>query len=198
MSNVDIAGGLFLPWYKYGKPYWYKDKYASNLKDLQQFGILPKQKYASGGVFLIKRSLLHHHGGFKTELGMMGNSTGYGEETELQIRLRKNGYHIFFDPKLIIDHVVAEYKLSTNWFLRSSLALGKDLPATKKIKANLFNILKLFVIMTTQLAILGFVNSFRLLRKRYYIENWLIDTFRKPVKRFGAIKQLIHLSSISN
>ncbi len=44
----DAVGGMFLPWYKYGKPKWFRDTYASNGRLLDQVGVLEK-KYISGG-----------------------------------------------------------------------------------------------------------------------------------------------------
>ncbi len=39
----DAVGGMFLPWYKYGKPKWFRDTYASNGRLLDQVGILEKK-----------------------------------------------------------------------------------------------------------------------------------------------------------
>lgn len=33
-TDYQFVGGLHLPWYKYGKPIWFKDRYVSNKKNI--------------------------------------------------------------------------------------------------------------------------------------------------------------------
>ncbi|MFC1527585.1 glycosyltransferase family 2 protein [Candidatus Neomarinimicrobiota bacterium] len=184
--NHKCFGGVYLPWYKYGKPKWFHDKFASNSGKLSEFNTL-KGDFISGGIMAIKKSVLNKFGGFPTNLGMSGKHVAYGEETLLQIRMRNSGIEIGYDPNWVIYHLVNRYKLSPWWFIKSGFVSGRDSwlifeesVSIKKIIIYLFRSIKLF-----------FVNFFkftpRLIRKDYKWQNWLIDTLRPIVLKFGQI-----------
>ena len=54
----DCFGGIFLPWFKYGKPKWYPETFGTNKFDFDGIGILPDSKSACGGVLTIRKDLL--------------------------------------------------------------------------------------------------------------------------------------------
>ena len=116
-SDYRCFGGVYLPWYKFGKPKWFRDEYSSNKNKLNLFGTL-NNDFISGGIMAIKKNLLLKYDGFSTEIGMEGNIIAYGEETLLQIQLRQDGVEIGYDPNWIMYHVVSDYKLSS-WSIGS-------------------------------------------------------------------------------
>jgi len=65
-------------------------------------------------------------GGFNTELGVKGNALRYGEEIELQMRMREAGYSIGYTPSLQIAHWIRTDKLDLGWVLRSEFARRRD------------------------------------------------------------------------
>lgn len=196
-TDYPFFGGVFLPWYRYGRPHWYRDAYGSNKLKHSAVTTLRGDEYASGGIMAIRRDLLERYNGFHTGIGMAGGKVGYAEETELQERIRRDGYQVGYDPDWIIYHVVAPYKLNVDWFFKSAFALGRD-----KVQSGM-TASSGPAILAIALAGLGLTtvdlirNSFKLaLRKDYYIENWLIDTFRKAAKRVGMIYTgLLHLAA---
>lgn len=125
-DQFDMFGGVYLPWYKYGKPKWYKDEYVSNYKKIHDEGFLYGNEFVDGGIMVVKRKVIEETGGFSTDLGMKGYQIGYGEETEFQVRLRKKGKIIGFNPGITIYHLVPEYKLNLWWFLRSNFYNGRQ------------------------------------------------------------------------
>lgn len=82
--------------------------------------------YIRGGCMLIKREVLQKLGGFKTSLGVTGDVLRYGEEIELQVRMRDAGYTIAYAPSLRTGHSVRTDKLSLAWVLRSQYARQRD------------------------------------------------------------------------
>lgn len=186
-SNYQCFGGVYLPWYKYGKPKWFLDKYASNSGKLSKFDTL-KEDFISGGIMAINKSVLKKFGGFPTNLGMHGNRIAYGEETLLQILMRKSGIEIGYDPNWVIYHLVNRYKLSPWWFIKNGFASGRDAWVTyeeqvslKKILIYSFRSIKLF-----------FMNIFKytpkLFVKNYKWQNWMIDILRPTIIKMGQIK----------
>lgn len=186
-GQYKVFGGIFLPWYKYGRPIWFKDAYASN-KKYKNIRTLHGDDYACGGIMAFEKKLLQQYRGFDPALGMSGTRVAYGEETEVQYRMRRDGIAIGYDPEWIIYHLVAPYKLHVEWFFKAAFAWGRDRILVYKDYTNPFY---LFLVLLTALG-LSFVYALRytpqlLFDKNYYIENWLIDVFRKFAKRLGTI-----------
>ncbi|NUO02545.1 MAG: glycosyltransferase family 2 protein, partial [Saprospiraceae bacterium] len=120
-GRYQVFGGIFLPWYKYGRPAWFKDHYASN-KKYNHIRTLTGDDFACGGIMAFEKKLLLQYGGFNPALGMSGTRVAYGEETEVQFRMRQDGIPIGYDPEWIIYHLVAPYKLNVEWFFKAGFA----------------------------------------------------------------------------
>lgn len=183
----EVVGGVYLPWYHYGRPRWFKDKYGSNAKSLKELTILNAPDAVSGGVMLWRKQLLLDLNGFDPKLGMNGSTLAYGEETYLQEKARARGVKIAYDPELIIYHVVMSQKLQLDWFFKSYFAGGRDAVLSGSIKTSFFAILTQLLIGVLVMIKDFFIYTPKLLRKDYYLENWLIDVFRKFAKRLGSV-----------
>ena len=57
---------------------------------------------------------------------MRGKRISFGEETLLQMCLKKDGKRIAFDPDLVVLHAVMPYKLRVSWFLSTAFILGRE------------------------------------------------------------------------
>ena len=189
-SNYSCFGGVYLPWYKYGQPKWFKDKYGSNKKPFDKDTVLTGDSHLSGGIFFVKRELLEELGGFSTDLGMTGNKVAYGEETELQLRIRNKGLDTVYVPSIKIDHLVPKYKLNVEWFLNGAEALGRDQVKMGMINKNFLSYFGQAIIMVGLTTVDAFRHSFKLLSPNYYLENWKIDVMRKAYKRKGVLKEI--------
>ncbi len=187
-TDYPFFGGLDVPWYPFGKPAWYKDRYASTRYRHKDIATLTGDEHAFGCVMVMRKDILEQFNGFNTGIGMRGKEVGYNEETELQNRLRAQGLRIGYDPHLVIDHAVAPHKLKIDWFFQAAFAHGRDKIRSGMTSSAPFN---LFLIAFTGLALTFFdllKNSVKLLVvKNYFLENWLIDTFRKAAKRVGMV-----------
>lgn len=186
-TGYKIVGGVFLPWYHYGRPRWYRDRYATNALAHRELCV-PRGNYvATGGVMLWEKQLLAELGGFDPRVGMVGDKLAFGEETYLQERARTRGIAVAYDPRLIIHHVVMPQKLSVDYFFRAYFAAGRDAVLGGRVGTSPgTQILQLAIglgIMTKDLLL----NTPRLLSADYYVENWLIDVFRKFAKRVGTV-----------
>ena len=186
-AQYQIVGGVYLPWYHYGRPYWYQDRYASNALPYTELTVPPSNYVATGGVMLWDTSLLEALGGFDPRGGMVGKQLAYGEETYLQARARARGVAVAYDPNLVIYHVVMEQKLHVDYFFRSYFAAGRDAVLGEQVGtgpgALLTQLLLGLGVMSKDLLLY----TPRLLRPDYYRENWLIDVFRKMAKRLGSV-----------
>jgi glycosyltransferase involved in cell wall biosynthesis len=125
-TKAQAFGGPYEPWYLSDRPAWYKDAYGSS-QDIGATGWLPDSFFVSGGNFFIERHLVQELGGFRTDLGMKGEQLGYGEETDLQIRLRRQAKgRIYYDRALRVWHCVRPEKLRPLWRLEASWRIGQQ------------------------------------------------------------------------
>ncbi|MDX1940699.1 MAG: glycosyltransferase family 2 protein [Saprospiraceae bacterium] len=186
--NFKMFGGVALPWYKYPKPHWYKDKYvATNQLPYKTVSKIHGDQFAIGCIMVIHKPTLAQYGGFDVRLGMIGTKIAYNEEVELQKRFRADDIAIAHDPALFIQHLVAPYKLDVDWFFKSAFALGRDNVSSKNVNKNPFNLLLISLVAFGMMLVHLIIYTPRLLQKKYYIENWLIDVFKKVAKRVGTV-----------
>lgn len=126
-EKPDVFGGPYYAFYNSSKPDWWKDEYRSNEPSTVPRS-LKEGEYVNGGNMFFKKELLKELGGFKTDLGMQGEKIAMGEETELQMRIRKQypNKKIFSDPKLYIYHLVHEKKMSLKWIVKHKFYDGRS------------------------------------------------------------------------
>ncbi|MDT8387663.1 MAG: glycosyltransferase family 2 protein [Thiogranum sp.] len=184
--DFDCFGGIYHPWYKYGKPKWYKDSYGSKPLERDDIGTLTSG-YLSGGVMIVKKAVLESLGGFSPEIGMSGESISYGEEVLLQVRMRKSGMSIGFDPELQIYHLVNAHKLTMLWFLKSAYANGLDDWDTFDKKVTWFEFAKILPRNLVYFAEASIRNTPLLFRGDYYFQNWVIECLSPVARSFGQI-----------
>lgn len=186
-NKYDGFGGMFYPWYLQPKPQWLPEVFGRMNLLRDDAGPLPNGTHVAGGISAFKKALVLQVGGFPENIGMRGNTIGYGEENEMQQRMQDAGAIIGFDPDWKMDHLVADYKMKTQWHLQRAFAKGRDsmlnqAPATFlqkviwRVKAILmppYLWLKLFPKL--------------LLDKQYYRQNFWIDSMSYSHKLFGKL-----------
>lgn len=177
--KIKAIGGIYTPWYRYGKPYWFKDEYASKRYNQEDVHILKNQTW-SGGIMLIKRDLLTEYP-FDENLGMTGKKIFYGEETELQYRIEKNGVDVYGTNSMVIKHIVQPYKLEVAWFFKQKKAQAKSMAIMNDGNRFIEVVKGMFVGVGLALKD-TVVNIPNLFKKEYYWENFLIDSYTKPYK----------------
>lgn len=179
VNNIefDALGGRYFPWYKFGKPKWFKDEWGGNKCWANEI-IELKAGFISGGISIFRKKILEELGGFPTDLGMTGNKIAYGEETLLQVRMREKGYKIYFDPELQMRHLVPKYKLKISWFIKSAFAQGRDSWKAQNTKPNFFLIFKIILKIFLDFFKNIFLSVFKLFQKNYFFQNFLIDVFQ--------------------
>ncbi|MDA8771657.1 glycosyltransferase family 2 protein [Flavobacteriales bacterium] len=187
-DDIGSFGGSFSPWFHYGQPHWFGKHYASIDLQYNHAMPLPDGEFLTGCVFAIRKTLLKEAGMFNPELGMRGKLVGYGEETEVQRILRNAGHVIWYDPNIHVRHVVNPERLSPLWHIQSGWAHGRDRVYSGISKGGFAYLSVILFVSFTMLCIFGTVNGMKLLfLKKYYPENWFIDTFRKVLKRLAIV-----------
>lgn len=185
-KDYDCFGGVYFPWYKYGKPKWFKDIYVSTA-DYFKNNRSHKLQYASGGIIAIKKSILDKYDGFSTKLGMSGDNVAYGEETFLQRQMEQDGYKIGIVPEWSMEHIVNEYKLKPSWFIEHGYATGRDAILTYNENITSKRIVKYAIYLFRDIFKNLICNTPKLFSKKYYWQNWVVETLQPASLQFGQI-----------
>ena len=116
---------------------------------------------------------------------MQGGGIGFGEEDELQIRLRERGYRIFYDPAISIEHLVQPYKYRLRSQLRTALAHGRASVALRPQQPGFtrLELLKRYGLITVQS--LPFNLARWLFKPNYRWQHLAIDTLGKYYYAYG-------------
>jgi glycosyltransferase involved in cell wall biosynthesis len=124
--SPSVFGGPFFPFYNFRKPLWWKESYGA-FKYSETARPLTRNEYLRGGNFFIRRAVFETIKGFDGRYGMSGQKLAYGEETELQRRIRASlpGALIYYDPELYVYHLVRSHKMTLRWMIYSHFIGGR-------------------------------------------------------------------------
>jgi len=120
-----VVGGRYLPYYVEGKPYWFTDeleirtqgnharflKEHGFIKDCECFFGFPESNYC------IRKSVVDEVGGFSVEIGPKAETMQFGEGIELSTRVAKKYPLFWYDPQLIVYHLVPARNMSIKYIL---------------------------------------------------------------------------------
>lgn len=191
--SPKIFGGIILPYYETDKPYWFKDKYEIR-EPAKTSGYLEEDNYLSGSNIFFNLSLLHKIGVFKTSLGMQGNKISVGEEVELQKRARTISTGIYYDPKLIVNHLVSKEKMSLRYITKRHLISSRVAYGFLHVKWSVGNIrafARNLIIMMILIPYFPFRNRRRYpFWQNFYIER-IIHRFRSFLWFYWDLSGLI-------
>ena len=123
--NVDAFGGPIDAVFEGPFPDWLPEGFGSFSMPHAECTQI-ETGFIRGGCFLIRRKVLEDLGGFDDRLGVAGKSLQYGEELELQLRMRRKNYSIAYAPSLQVGHYVRTEKMSLCWVLHSAYARRRD------------------------------------------------------------------------
>lgn len=184
--QFDAFGGMFYPWYRTAKPHWFPNDFGQLRMIRKTTGALEYGQSIAGGISAFKKEKLIEAGKFPTDIGMRGDIVGYGEEDFVIKQMWQNGCVIGFDPLWKMDHLVAEYKYTLKWQLKRSFAKGRDAQLKKgalSFTAKCSAAMKALITMLY----LFLKNTVWFFKKKYYLENYILDSMRYSCRLFGKV-----------
>ena len=135
-KNPKLFGGPILPWYLEKKPIWFKDDYGSySLPDTTGRA---KRISFSGANIGFSMTALSQVGNFDPELGMKGQISRYGEETDMELRiLEKFGTDsVYYSDDFFNRHLVLPAKYNWRKLIFSHFSRGMARAKMKKHQSN--------------------------------------------------------------
>jgi glycosyltransferase involved in cell wall biosynthesis len=126
MPEIKVFGGPYDAFALVEIPNWYPPEYGTLDRGPDEIALDFSRGGITGTNMVFHRSLFIEHGGFNTDLGMKGETEAYGEETEYISKLYKQGITVYYVPQMKVSHLVADYKLSVFYILKSIYKSHRD------------------------------------------------------------------------
>lgn len=122
-------GGRIIPRYIPSKPSWmsyYVSSMVGNFDYSSELRPFAPGKYPLESNMAVHKNAFETIGGFNTALpGVQGNLRIGGEGKDFFLRLEKLGRPIFYDPQLVVHHVVETKKLTPQYLYRVASGYGR-------------------------------------------------------------------------
>jgi glucosyl-dolichyl phosphate glucuronosyltransferase len=122
-------GGKIKPYLESPLPSW-MSTYLMPLMSVIDLGDkvkeFKKNKYPIGANMGFSRLLIDKVGDFNIDLGRVGKNTMGGEEKDLFFRIKKEKAKIYYFPKLEVQHVVPDARLTKPFIKKLALGIGKS------------------------------------------------------------------------
>ncbi|MBD0288722.1 MAG: glycosyltransferase family 2 protein, partial [Flavisolibacter sp.] len=122
-------GGRIIPRYIPAEPGWmsyYVSSLVGNFDYSDSVTVFKPGKYPLESNMVVRKEAFDAIGGFNTELpGVKGTLRIGGEGKDFFLRLQQNGAKIYYDPAIIVHHVVEVKKLTPHYMYRIASGIGR-------------------------------------------------------------------------
>lgn len=183
-------GGKIIPRYIPAEPKWmshYVSSMVGNFDYAPQVAAFKPGKYPLESNMIVPRTLFNKIAGFNTALpGVKGELRIGGEGKDFFFRLQALGHQIYYDPNIIVHHVVEVQKLTPAYLYRVASGYGRGERVRTLQKSKWAYLLKIFEYLfklgaSVLLGIIYFV-------KGQPLKSWPVIRFR-----IDALKGLFNL-----
>lgn len=181
--DTAIIGGPIYPVFPDERPPWLPEGFGKIVLEYETFTVIDK-KYIRGVCFLVRKDILQEFGGFNPKLGMKAEEIAYGEELELQDKVRSKGYQIAYAPSLAIDHQIRTEKIKPFWILHSEYARRRDKMMFAPVPFTIAGI-HLIRAIVSRIFWTPFHFGKALIHKKYSRKEALLDSIRPLAYRWG-------------
>lgn len=123
------VGGKCEPIWEVERPDWLSDKLLSSLSVYDWSPtpmILSETEWVSGCNIGYPAAVLQEIGGFREDLGRVGNRLLAGEETFVRRQLDERGYHTLYHPEIVVGHHISAARLNKAWFRKHAFGTGES------------------------------------------------------------------------
>lgn len=129
-QEIDAVGGPIIPLYETSEPEWMTRYTKELLCGYLYFGDaerpFPSDRYPGGGNAAYRAKVFEQVGLFNTALGRKGDGLMGSEEKDIFDKMKGQGMHFMYLPKMILHHIIPQKKLERDYFDRLTLQIGKS------------------------------------------------------------------------
>jgi glycosyltransferase involved in cell wall biosynthesis len=128
------VGGKVLPLFESPMPRWFTPEVEiRSWGEAAGFLEEPRRRYGfSGSNMSFPKEIFTRFGGFSTELGMQGRKIRLGEDSHLFRRIQEWEPYFWYDPLLIVHHLVPPRNMRISYRLARAYASGKSVAFMKR------------------------------------------------------------------
>lgn len=144
-THADAAGlgGRIIPRYIPGEPKWmshYVSSLVGNFHYSDAIAVFKPGKYPLESNMIVKKTDFDAINGFNTDLpGVKGTVRIGGEGKDFFLRLQAGGKKVYYNPALIVHHVVEVKKLTPHYMYRVASGIGRgERVRTKQLGSFVF------------------------------------------------------------
>lgn len=127
--EADMIGGRIYPIYEDGEEPRWMTKYLLPLVVALDMGDEPMEysvsKFPTGANMAFRKKVFDKSGWFNTELGRRGKGLEGGDEKEMALRAKKNGFKAFYAPNVIVDHIIPHNRVEMEYIKGLAIGVGK-------------------------------------------------------------------------
>lgn len=128
-SDATGLGGRIIPRYIPAEPRWmsyYVSSLVGNFDYSKTVEVFKPGKYPLESNMIVRKKEFDAVAGFNTELpGVKGTLRIGGEGKDFFLRLQDRGGKIYYDPSIIVHHVVEVKKLTSHYMYRIASGIGR-------------------------------------------------------------------------
>jgi glycosyltransferase involved in cell wall biosynthesis len=128
-TDAGGLGGRIIPKYIPAQPQWmsyYVSSLVGNFDYSKEVCVFAEKKYPLESNMIIKTADFRKVNGFNTKLpGVVGTLRIGGEGKEFFYKLQALGNKIYYDPHIIVQHVVEVKKLTKEYMYRVASGIGR-------------------------------------------------------------------------
>lgn len=183
-------GGRIIPKYIPSEPQWmshYVSSMVGNFDYAPQVSAFKPGKYPLESNMIVPKQLFDKIGGFNTSLpGVKGELRIGGEGKDFFFRLQALGHAIYYDPNIVVHHVVETAKLTPAYLYRVASGYGRGERVRTLQKSKLAYLLKIMEYLFKLGA--SFVLGLLYLLRGQAVKSWPVIRFR-----IDALKGLFNL-----
>lgn len=122
------VGGKIIPLFESPLPTWFAPEIEiRSWGETAGFLDESRRRYGfSGSNMAFPRKVLARYGGFSVDLGMQGRKIRLGEDSHLFSRIQEKEQLFWYDPQLIVHHLVPRRNLQLGYRLTRAFAAGRS------------------------------------------------------------------------
>ena len=125
--EVGVVGGRVKPKWEVPPPEWLDkemETWLSAIDWAEEPTLLSESQYLVGANIAYRSIFYERLGGFRLDLGRVGTNLVSSEETDFSNKIKSLGYNIFYDPGIVVDHLIPRERVTVRHFIRRAYSQG--------------------------------------------------------------------------
>lgn len=190
-----VVGGKILPYYTTDKPAWFTDALEIRSAGEHPRFLSPKECFFGfpESNFCIRKSVLDEIGGFSAALGPKADRMIFGEGIELSGRIAQRHPYFWYDPELVVYHLVPKRNMSIKYILSRKFKTARCYQAFESSEAGTMQNVFTFMICVARIFVHLFLS---VLLVRWFTKKAVSDWLKHAIPLVNCFSRSFYLIKI--